>query len=441
MEQQAGDLLSPLTPFLVQGQEFLSGLLVPWRFYQVVILVSLFLVAFGLEKWLGPKVNQWMRSLKGMQPYQLRVLLVLSNRLRGLIFLALSWPTYWILKATTWSWRSDLIGIVVTLASIWIFVAVATRLMRAGLLRSVVKWSAWIYGTIQILDIEEEVTSLLDQIGVTLGGTRLTALLVVQAAVTLAVTVMLAFWASRFIRRRLEGTDGISPSIRVLVDKVLSVIFYGIAVVVGLQVIGFDLTSLTVLSGAIGLGIGFGLQKVVSNLLSGVIVLLDKSIKPGDVISLGDTFGWVSELNARFVGVNTRDGREYLIPNEDLITTQVVNWSHSSDLIRLDIHFGTSYASDPHHVRALAREAAASVKRVVSDPSPVCHITGFGDSSVDFILRFWIRDPASGLTNVRGDVFLALWDALKEHQIEIPFPRRDVTITERTGATPTLSDD
>ena len=198
----------------------------------------------------------------------------------------------------------------------------------------------------------------------------------------------------------------------------------------GVALDGVDLTGLAVLSGAIGVGLGFGLQKVVSNLVSGVIILLDKSIKPGDVISLGDTFGWIEQLGARYVSVVTRDGKEYLIPNEDLITGQVVNWSHSNDFVRLDIHFGLSYGDDPHEVRRVAIAAAAAVPRVLSDRAPVCHITGFGDSSVDYILRFWIRDPAGGLTNIRGNVYLALWDAFKENGISIPFPQREVKMLE-----------
>ena len=185
---------------------------------------------------------------------------------------------------------------------------------------------------------------------------------------------------------------------------------------------------LAVLSGAIGVGLGFGLQKVVSNLVSGVIILLDKSIKPGDVISLGDTFGWINALGARYVSVVTRDGKEYLIPNEDLITNQVVNWSHTNDFVRLDIFFGTSYHDDPHKVRELAVAAAASVGRVLKDRAPVCHIVGFGDSSVDYILRFWISDPSAGLTNVKGAVYLGLWDSFQEHGISIPFPQREVTL-------------
>ena len=176
------------------------------------------------------------------------------------------------------------------------------------------------------------------------------------------------------------------------------------------------------------MGLGFGLQKVVSNLVSGVILLLDRSIKPGDVISLGETFGWINSLGARYVSITTRDGKEYLIPNEDLITGQVVNWSHSNDYVRLDIYFGTAYADDPHEVRRIAIEASQKVERVLSFKKPVCHIVGFGDSSVDYILRFWISDPTGGLTNIRGNVYLALWDAFKEHGISIPFPQREVRL-------------
>ena len=199
---------------------------------------------------------------------------------------------------------------------------------------------------------------------------------------------------------------------------------------IGLKAVGFDLTGLAVLSGAIGVGLGFGLQKVVSNLVSGVIILLDKSIKPGDVISLGETFGWINTLGARYTSVVTRDGREYLIPNEDLITGQVVNWSHSDDFVRLDIYFGTAYGDDPHKVRALAIEAARGVDRVLGHKAPVCHIVGFGDNSVDYILRFWIKDPTGGLTNIRGNVYLALWDKFQENNISIPFPQREVKVLE-----------
>ena len=182
---------------------------------------------------------------------------------------------------------------------------------------------------------------------------------------------------------------------------------------------------MTVLSGALGVGIGFGLQKVVSNFISGIIILVDQSIKPGDTISLGDTFGWIRELRSRFISVVTRDGREYLIPNEDFITQRVINWSFSDKFVRLDVDFGVSYDSDPHEVTRIAIEAAKSVDRVdTTRKSPVCWMTEFGDSSINLKLRFWISDPQEGLTNIRGKVLLALWDAFKENNIEIPYPHR-----------------
>jgi small-conductance mechanosensitive channel len=199
-----------------------------------------------------------------------------------------------------------------------------------------------------------------------------------------------------------------------------------IAAVFAMSGLGIDLTAFTIFSGAVGVGLGFGLQKVVSNFISGIIILMDRSIKPGDTISLGETFGWIRELRARFVSVVTRDGRDYLIPNEDFITREVINWSFSNELVRLDVAFGVSYDSDPHQVVSLAIEAARDVDRVVQSKDPVCWMTGFGDSSLDFLLRFWINDPQNGITNIRGKVLLALWDSLKANGIRIPFPHREI---------------
>jgi small-conductance mechanosensitive channel len=297
-----------------------------------------------------------------------------------------------------------------------------------------VTWSAWAFVTLHILGWLDEAAFALERAAVTLGETRLSLLLLLKVAVILGVLLTLASWASRLIVARIDRDEDISSSMKVLSDKLIRIALFSIAIVAALQTVGFDMTSLTVLSGAIGLGLGFGLQKIVSNLVSGVILLLDKSIKPGDVISLGETFGWITSLGARCVSVLTRDGREYLIPNEDLITGQVVNWSRSSDLVRLDICFGVSYDSDPHFVRKIVVEATRAVPRVAEDPAPVCHIVGFGDSSIDFMTRFWIHDPNKGLTNVRGAVYLAIWDALKANQVEIPYPKRDVTIVDARQA-------
>jgi small-conductance mechanosensitive channel len=228
------------------------------------------------------------------------------------------------------------------------------------------------------------------------------------------------------VEQRVARSSDLTPSFRVLIGKLAKIALVIAAGAVALTAVGVDLTALTVFSGAVGVGIGFGLQKVVSNFVSGVIILLDKSIKPGDTISLGETFGWIRDLRARFVSVVTRDGREYLIPNEDFITQQVINWSFSDELVRLDVEFGVSYDANPHQVSEIAINAAMSVGRVEASRRPVCWMTAFGESSLDFVLRFWIHDPQQGLTNVRGKVLLALWDALTEAGIEIPFPQRDL---------------
>nr|MDJ0941193.1 mechanosensitive ion channel [Woeseiaceae bacterium] len=174
---------------------------------------------------------------------------------------------------------------------------------------------------------------------------------------------------------------------------------------------------------------------------SGIIILMDQSIKPGDTISLGNTFGWIRELRARFVSVVTRDGREFLIPNEDLITHEVINWSFSDKYVRLDVPFGVSYDSDPHEVTRLAIAAAGTVDRVDSTRKPpVCWMTAFGDSALEFKLRFWILDPQQGLTNIRGKVLLALWDSFKENGVKIPYPHREVIVKTPVEVSPPPAD-
>ena len=413
-----------------QAQGFLEGLLRPWNAYQLMIALGVFVVAHIVGKVLAEPTREWMRTLENWPKWRLRFLLVLQRRLRLISFVAILFPLVWIMREMTWPSRSYLLGVIANLALAWLMIAVVTRLINNGFLRSVVRYAGWTWATLVILGVTEEAQSLLDSAAIELGSLRLSLWTVVQAVFTLGVLFFLARFVSKTMASGVRRNEDISPSMQVLVIKFAQVGLYGLALFVGLRATGVDLTGLAVLSGAIGVGLGFGLQKVVSNLVSGVIILLDKSIKPGDVISLGETFGWINTLGARYTSVVTRDGREYLIPNEDLITGQVVNWSHSDDFVRLDIYFGTAYGDDPHKVRALAIEAAKGVDRVLSHKAPVCHIVGFGDSSVDYILRFWIRDPTGGLTNIRGNVYLALWDKFQENDISIPFPQREVRMLE-----------
>lgn len=426
LETQATEILSFGQMLLAEGQNFVELLIRPWNAYQIGIAIALFGVAHILRHFLGPKLHDWMRLREGWPKWRLRWLVVIHTRLRGIFFVALLWLVLVIMREFTWPSRTYFLAIIANLALAWLIVAFATRLIANPFLRSVVRYGAWTWITLRILGLTEEFESALDGLALQFGEMRISLLLIIQAIVILGVLFFAARLISRGTTRQIERNEDISPSMQVLAVKGIQIVLYGAAFFLGLRSLGIDLTGLAVLSGAIGVGLGFGLQKVVSNLVSGVIILLDKSIKPGDVISLGDTFGWINALGARYVSVVTRDGREYLIPNEDLITGQVVNWSHSNDFVRLDINFGTAYGDNPHEVRRIAIEAAESVDRVLTNHNTVCHIVGFGDSSVDYVLRFWIKDPTGGLTNIRGNVYLALWDAFEAHGISIPFPQREI---------------
>ncbi len=411
---------------LSQIETVLRSMLLRWRLYQVGILIGLFVLAHFGAYWMRGRLEGWVRRRSGWPKWRLRVAVIVSNRMRGLVFVALAWLVYAVMQQVTWPSRSFLIGLWATIATAWVAVGFAAQFIRNRPLRQTVMWLAWIYIALYFLGFLDDAAAFLDSIAIEFPDFRLSALSVFKGVLVTAILLFVARIVTQAVIRRIRGNEDISPSMRVLAVKAVQFVFIGLAIVIGLRAIGFDLTGLAVLSGAIGLGIGFGLQKVVSNLVSGVIILLDKSVKPGDVISLGDTFGWINELGARYVSVVTRDGREYLIPNEDLVTGQVVNWSHSNEFVRIDLNFGTSYRDDPHKVRAIAIEAARKVPRVLDSREVKCHITGFGDSSVNYVLRFWIHDPREGLAGVQGPVFLALWDAFKEHGITIPFPQREV---------------
>jgi small-conductance mechanosensitive channel len=435
MDPEVQSVLEQVTELYRLAELQAKNLLLPSRLYQLALLVGCFAVAWLLRLWTGPRLRAWLAERENWPKWRLRIGLTMHRRLALLFFVALAWAATWGVRAiTNFPSRSYLLELVATIATAMFLVSIAGQLVRNAALRRPLIWGLWAYVILYYLGLTEATAALLDGLAVEFGSFRLSLLTILKALVVTGILFAAARIASEGASARIRRNEDISPSMQVLAVKLLQLVLYGAAFFIGLKAVGFDLTGLAVLSGAIGVGIGFGLQKVVSNLISGVILLLDRSIKPGDVISLGDTFGWINALSARYVSITTRDGKEYLIPNEDLITGQVVNWSHSNDFVRLDIYFGTSYDDDPHLVRKIAVEAASGVTRVLTERPPVCHIVGFGDSSVDYILRFWIRDPTQGLTNIRGNVYLALWDAFRAHDVSIPFPQREVRLLGEEAA-------
>ncbi|SFC84914.1 mechanosensitive ion channel family protein [Tropicimonas isoalkanivorans] len=430
MEQDIQAFLTELQTLVNQLELSARLMFLPTRQIQLILIAIMIALSF-LARWLwSERIRDWIRGLEGRSKGQLRFLVMLQRRIALITFVLLCWTTIFVMRQVMGLFpsRSYILVVVGTIALAWLVIGFATKLIRNPLVRRFVNWSAWIYVTLYFVGLLDATMGLLDSVAVEIQNFRLSLLNILQAIIITGTMVFLARVLSNAASQRIRTSEDISPTLAVLLTKILQAVLYVSAIFLGLRAVGFDLTGLTVLSGAIGVGIGFGLQKIVSNIVSGIIILMDKSVKPGDVISLGETFGWIQSLGARYVSVVTRDGREYLIPNEDLITSQVVNWTHTDELVRLDIHFGAAYSSDPHLVRKTAIEAAMTVNRVFAQRRPVCHITSFGDSSVDYVLRFWITDSTKGLTNVRGDVYLALWDAFQAAGIQIPFPQREVRI-------------
>jgi small-conductance mechanosensitive channel len=320
------------------------------------------------------------------------------------------------------------------LGAAWVVIHVLAGLIRSRIVNRVLAVSAWTLAALSILGLLGPIADALDSVAVEIGGLRVSPLLVLKTILLLILAVWVASAIGNFLDRRVQGAPDLTPSLRVLIGKLLRLTLMTLAILIVVRSTGIDLSALAIFTGALGVGLGFGLQKIVSNFVSGGILLVDKSIKPGDVITVGDSYGWVNAMNTRCIAVITRDGREVLIPNEDLVTQRVVNWSYTKEEVRLDVPFGVDVTSDPHQVRRVAVEATVSVPRVLAQPAPVCHFVAFGAKSLDFMLRFWIADPIAGVTNVRGLVLLALWDAFKREGIEIPSPIQDVRLTDPARA-------
>lgn len=420
-EQTFNQLVEKARAFYDISLAYLSS---PEILFQLGIVVVAVVAAWLLSRFVEKKIEGLVRRIHGM-PGLLRVIVAFLRRLQWFFIAVLLGVAYVATHIAGWPESNYLIYALMVLSAAWLVISAVSRIIRQRTFAKLFAIVAWVYVAAKLLGVTDDIQAILED--ATIPVLEISLWQVVTALIAAGILLWVALKLGNILDSRIQKTDDLTPSLRVLLGKITRISLMVFAVFIGMQLLNINLTALTVLSGAVGVGIGFGLQKVVSNFISGIIILLDQSIKPGDTITLDDTFGWIRELRARFVSVVTRDGREYLIPNEDFITTQVVNWSFSDKYVRLDVPFGVSYESDPHEVIRLATTAAAEVERVDAKyKPPVCWMTDFGDSSINFLLRFWIDDPQRGMTNIRGTVLLALWDTFKEHGINIPFPHREV---------------
>lgn len=326
-------------------------------------------------------------------------------------------------------WNTGLLTATMKLLSAWIFIRIIAQIIANQFLRNIIATMGWTVAALSIIGVLAPVVSLLDAIGMSFGEARISLLVVLKAGVILSLLLAFAGFVGKVTEQRLRANSSLTPSAQVLIGKLIRISLVGFALIFGVTLSGIDLSAFALFGGALALGIGFGLQKVISNLFSGILLLADHSIKPGDIIEMpGGVFGWIGQLNARYVSIVTRDNKEYLVPNEDFITMPVINWSYTNRLIRLETQFTVHYDSDPHFVKKLAQDVTATAPRVVAEPKPVCHLVDFGERGLNFVLRYWIEDPENGVVNTRGPVMLALWDAFKLHDIKIPYPHQEIEI-------------
>jgi small-conductance mechanosensitive channel len=291
----------------------------------------------------------------------------------------------------------------------------------------------WLAFAADYLGWLDPIVSVLDRIGITSGKSHISVWSVLKVLFTLTLFVLVAMWISRWIDRRLKRLSTLAPSTRIGLAKFANAFLIALSILVGLNTAGVDLTTLTVLTGAIGVGLGFGLQSIASNFVSGFVLLMDRSIKPGDVISLSgqsgtstENFGWVQELRGRYVVVRDRDGIEMLVPNQQLIQNAVINWSYTDPRIRLKLPVRVSYQNDPELALKILLDACEGQRRVLRDPPPVSRLMQFGDHGIELELRFWISDPQEGVNNVRSEVNRTIWALFKQHDITIPVAQREV---------------
>ena len=402
-----------------------ANVLVPESAVQLAVVV----VAWGVALWTSRRLKPWLGALS-LRAGTARAIAISMPLLLPLVWLLLLWIA--ISTASTAGWPDRLLITVASLLTAWVAIRLVSRLARNEVWSRAFTLVAWSIAALNILNLLEPTIAVLDSIAITLGELRISLFTVVQSTLALAVLLWIAIYLTRVLEARIRTIEAFSPSVQVLFAKSLKIVLFGLAILIAIDSVGIDLTALAVVGGAIGLGVGFGLQKVIGNLISGVILLLDKSIKPGDVIAVSGTYGWVTALGGRYVSVVTRDGVEHLIPNETLIAERVENWTHTNNRTRLKLDVGVHYDTDVPRAIELCTEAAAQNDRVLDDPKAKCLLVGFGDSSVDLQVRFWIADAQNGVMNVKSAVLLQIWEKFKTEGIEIPYPQRDLHL--RSGA-------
>lgn len=297
----------------------------------------------------------------------------------------------------------------------------------------------WLTLVLHLLGWLAPLLKLLDALAVTFGESRISVLIVIKLILIIVLAFTVALWLAEVINQKMKNSKVISPSMQVGFSKFAKFFLITSAFLFALNAVGINLSSLAIFGGALGVGLGFGLQRIASNFISGFILVFDRSIKPGDIITVGDKFGWVEQLNARYVVLRNRQGVDTLIPNENLIITEVINWSYADPNVRLEVKIPISYQNDPEQAMALMLQCANASPRVLTTPEPTVRLMDFGENGINLQLRVWIADMENGTASVKSEISLAIWRVFKANNISMPFPQRDLHLKSGWPPAATIS--
>jgi small-conductance mechanosensitive channel len=404
----------------------------PWFYFQLGLILAGAGLAFAVNAIVHARIDTSSFAKDWPGPLRLFVRTLIGST-AATVFAVMMALERAAMVAATWPSRSYLLAVAAKLAFAWLIIRLVTSGIRNTFVVRLVSVIAWLAAALSILDKLEPTIEALDSVSIVLGGFKLTPLLVLNFFVILIIALWLANIISNFAESRITQSADLTPSIQVLLVKMIRLGLLVFAVVVAMGAVGINLSALAIFSGAAGVGIGFGLQKIVANFISGIILLVDKSVKPGDLVTIGDNSGRISAMKTRYISVAAGDGREFLIPNEDLVTQKVTNWTYTDKNTLVKVNFATNYDADPRLVCRLAIEIAAGAARALKNKPPNCILTEFAEAGMKFSLTFWIADP-DGMDNVKSEVMLSLWDAFKREGIHVPYPVREIRV--RGGALP-----
>ena len=408
-------------------QEIIADISTPAALWQLVIVIAALCLAWAVNGALRATVmrnapESWKIGIGSIN----RVLFPLSS----LIFIQIAKLVlaYW--QHTSLLQLASKLLLAMAVIRVVVY-AVRYILAPGGLLKTlehVVASFIWLALALHLSGVLPELLNTLEEIKFSIGKNPVNLLLALQAIFTIILTILIALWFSRVLENKLMSAENVNMNLRVVLTKLLRIVLLFVAILIALSAVGLDITLLSVFGGALGVGLGFGLQRIASNYVSGFIILLDKSMQIGDVITVDTHYGVVSDLRTRYLVLRKLDGTQVIIPNELLIINPVINHSFTDHKARVQMSVQVSYDSPLEQAMELILGIVKQHDRILQMPEPAVLIKGFGESGIDLMLSIWIPDPEEGSASLQSDLYLEIWRAFQKYNISIPYPQREVRI-------------